>query len=81
MSSKTLVYHKDQGIDKNLGANDAFASLQTAEIKAAYLLQMIAIELHKASKEIDSTVSRKSAIGFIDVADSCDRMFWLGPMI
>ena len=40
----------------NLGATEALALLKTAEDKVAYLIQTIAIHLHKASKEIDSTV-------------------------
>jgi len=38
------------------GANAAMASLKTAETKVAYLIQMIALQLHKASKEIGSIV-------------------------
>jgi len=32
------------------------ASLKTVETKVAYLIQMIALQLHKANKEIGSTV-------------------------
>ncbi|KAL6715710.1 hypothetical protein ACLMJK_006671 [Lecanora helva] len=35
------------------GANETLASLSNAESKVAYLLHMIALELYKASKEID----------------------------
>lgn len=43
------------------GANEMMASLKTPETKVAYLIQMIAIQLHKASKEIASTVSVKQS--------------------
>jgi len=44
-------------LKNNAGANGALAALESVASKAAYLLHMIAIELHKASKEIDLTVS------------------------
>ena len=43
--------------DKVTGANEILTSVETAEDEVAYLIHLVALELHKASKEIDSTVS------------------------
>ncbi|KAK4695193.1 hypothetical protein P7C71_g2517, partial [Lecanoromycetidae sp. Uapishka_2] len=37
------------------GANEVLTGLETVESKAAYLIQIIAVELYKASKSIDAT--------------------------
>lgn len=45
-----------EGLTTHVGANEVLTGLKTEESKAAYLIQIIAIELHKASKAIDPAV-------------------------
>lgn len=47
---------------RTTGANEFLAGLGTDESKAAYLIQIIAVELYKASKAIDPTVHSLSVI-------------------
>ena len=44
------------GLTKSLGANEVLLGLNTVESKVAYLIQIIAIELYKASKAISPKV-------------------------
>ena len=43
-------------LTKSLGANEVLLGLNTVESKVAYLIQIIAVELYKASKAISAKV-------------------------
>ena len=51
-----LPFLSQTSLTKSLGANEVLIGLNSVESKAAYLVQIIAVELYKASKEISPKV-------------------------
>lgn len=64
-------------LTKSLGANEVLLGLKTVESKMAYLVQIIAVELYKASKAISQKV-RVCRIPLPQALLTCtaEHLFW-----
>lgn len=64
-------------LTKSLGANEVLLGLNTVESKVAYLLQIIAIELYKASKAISPKVRfRTTPVPQALLTCTAEYLFW-----
>ena len=63
-------------LTKSLGANEVLLGLNTVESKAAYLVQIIAVELYKASKAISSKVRCRLMSLQPELNRTAEHIFW-----
>ena len=63
-------------LTKSLGANEVLLGLNTVESKVAYLVQIIAVELYKASKEISPRVRFPPMPLLPELKCAAEHIFW-----
>lgn len=64
-------------LTKSLGANEVLLGLNTVESKVAYLVQIIAVELYKASKSINPKVRfRRMDLRQLLLTCAAEHLFW-----
>lgn len=63
-------------LTKSLGANEVLLGLNTVESKVAYLVQIIAVELYKASKEISPKVWFALLPLLPELKCNAEHIFW-----